>query len=67
MAKKPQVTEAKAAKSVTKKINRTRRNAMERKCLPKALKWLFAGSTRSQFREILRSWEDSRKKVRVEA
>lgn len=31
---------------------RTRRNTLERKCLPKSLKRLFAGSSRSIFKTL---------------
>lgn len=61
MAKKPAQAAA-PAKVATKVINRKRRNALERKCLPKALKIMFAGSDRATFRSILKAWQDSRKK-----
>lgn len=33
-------------------INRTRRNTLERKCLPKALKRLFKGSEKSTYKML---------------
>ena len=33
-------------------ISRTRRNTLERKCLPKALKRLFKGSTKGTFKML---------------
>lgn len=33
-------------------ISRNRRNTLERKCLPKALKRLFKGSTRTTFKML---------------
>lgn len=53
---------AKEAKS-GKVIVRKRRNSFERKCLPKALKNLFKGDSRAQFRSLLKAWQDSRKRV----
>ena len=32
--------------------NRTRRNTLERRCLPKSLKRLFKGSTRTVFKML---------------
>lgn len=62
-----QKTSAKAAaapaKTDMKKINRMRRNALERKCLPKKYKNLFKGSNRETFRSILEAWQESRKKT----
>lgn len=63
MSKQKAATPA-PAKSSTKTINRTRRNAATRKCLPKQYKILFAGSSRSEFRSILAAWQDGRKKVK---
>lgn len=63
MAKKPAQAAAAPAKAVTKTINRKRRNALERKCLPKALKILFANSGRETFRSVLKAWQDGRKKT----
>lgn len=54
---------AAAAAPARKTVNRTRRNAMERKCLPKSLKVLYAGSNRAMFRSVLAAWQESRKKV----
>ncbi len=62
MAKKPAPAAA-PAKVATKSVNRNRRNANERKCLPKALKIQFAGSGRETFRSLLKAWQDSRKKA----
>ena len=61
MAKKPAAAPS-STKAATKTVNRKRRNALERKCLPKALKTLFAGSNRETFRELLKSWQESRKR-----
>lgn len=62
MAKKQAQAAAAPAKAVTKTINRKRRNALERKCLPKALKIQFAGSSRAMFRSLLKAWQEGRKK-----
>lgn len=62
MAKKPAPAAA-PAKAITKSVTRNRRNANERKCLPKALKVQFGGSGRETFRSLLKAWQDSRKKV----
>lgn len=45
-----------------KAITRSRRNSMERKCLPKCYKTLFLGSNKTTFKMILEAWQDSRKK-----
>lgn len=63
MAKKPAQAAAAPAKAVTKTINRKRRNALERKCLPKALKTLYANSGKETFRAVLKAWQDGRKKT----
>lgn len=68
MATKAPATKAPAAKAAAPAskggaINRKRRNSLERKCLPKHLKTLFAGSSRSQFKAVLSAWKDSRKKA----
>lgn len=64
MAKKSAPSKAAApAKTVTKSINRKRRNALERKCLPKTYKALFAGAGKETFRALLKAWQDGRKKV----
>lgn len=62
MAKKP-VQAVVATKSVTKVVNRKSRNALERKCLPKTYKIMFAGSDRATFRSLLKAWQEGRKKV----
>ena len=63
MAKKPASNQASApVKHDIKKVNRKRRNALERKCLPKALKAQFSGSDRATFRMLLKAWQDSRRK-----
>ncbi len=33
-------------------VTRTRRNTLERKCLPKSLKRMFRGSTRTTFKML---------------
>lgn len=50
-----------------KVINRKKRNALERKALPKSMQVLFHDNTREQNRELLKAWQDSRKKVKAEA
>ena len=60
MATKPQA--AAPAKAAGKQINRTRRNALERKCIPKSYKIQFAGAGKATFRSLLAAWKDSRKK-----
>lgn len=63
MAKKPGNNKAAvAAKSVGP--NRKARNSNERKCLPRALKIQFAGSTKDVFKMVLAGWVESRKKNR---
>lgn len=67
MSKQKQSAQAAApAKTNSKKISRKRRNALERKCLPKSLKRLFKGSDRPTFRTLLLAWQDSRKKTKGE-
>lgn len=63
MAKKPAQAATATAKAVTKVINRKRRNALERKCLPRTLKIMFAGSGKETFRSLLKAWQEGRKKV----
>lgn len=62
MSKKTAVAAPKV-KSDRTTINRKRRNALERKCLPKALKVLYAGSDHVTFRGILAAWKEGRKKA----
>lgn len=54
-----------ASGAAKKKINRVRRNAATRKCLPKALKIQFAKCTRAEFRSLLKAWQESRKRTPV--
>lgn len=62
MAKaKGNVTAAAAAGG--KVINRKKRNALERKSLPKNFKALFKGDTHATYRSLLKAWQESRKKV----
>lgn len=63
MAKKPAQAVSAPTKTASKSINRKRRNALERKCLPKSMKVLFANSGRETFRSILKAWQDGRKKT----
>lgn len=63
MAKKPTQNNSAPAKVVTQSITRKRRNANERKCLPKSLKILFASTGTASFRSILKAWQDGRKKT----
>lgn len=49
-------------KTNLKSIKRVKRNAMERKSLPKSLKVLYMGSSRAEFKNILYAWVESRKK-----
>lgn len=61
---KKQVAAAAPTKPTDRKvIKRTRRNAMLRKSLPKALKIQFRKETPAGFRELTKVWEESRKKV----
>lgn len=62
MAKGKQASAPAPSKANAKQINRKRRNALERKCLPKELKVLFRGSDRSVFRAVLAAWQEGRKK-----
>jgi hypothetical protein len=62
MAKQKDATQAQNTKANTKSIKRVKRNAMERKSLPKSLKVLYMGSTKSSFKNILDAWLESRKK-----
>lgn len=60
MAKQKEAApKAAAAKST---INRKRRNALERRSLPKALKRQFHGMEKSVFKAVLAAWKESRKK-----
>lgn len=45
-----------------KVINRKKRNALERKALPKSLQVLFRHNTRAQNRALLAAWQEGRKK-----
>ena len=69
MAKNKQGNKAAAApaKSVGKAINRKRRNAAERKSLPKALKYLFSrpgADGQSWYKVIDPIWRASRDKTK---
>lgn len=65
MAKKP-VAKQQEVKSVPKKtVQRKRRNALERKCLSKALKRMLTGAPKSVFKLFLDAEKESRKKVSV--
>lgn len=64
--KAPAKAAAPAAKN-TKTINRKKRNSLERKSLPKAIKRLFAGSDRTTFRTLLAAWKEARRKAPREA
>jgi hypothetical protein len=55
---------AASAKTGTSTINRKRRNALERKSLPKYLKVIFRTENKSTFKAILAAWKDGRKKVK---
>lgn len=50
-----------------KTINRKKRNALERKCLPQSFKNLFRGESRESFRSLLKAWQDGRKKTSEKA
>jgi len=54
-----------ASKSDRKTIHRKKRNALERKCLPKYYKSLYSGSDKATFKSILEAWQESRKKVKT--
>ncbi len=62
--KKPAAAPAAAAGS---KINRKRRNTLERKCLSKSFKRLFKGCTSTVFSLVLQAERDSRRKVHASA
>ncbi len=53
--------QATPAKVDSSKIKRTKRNAMERKSLPKAYKMLLSGKNPSAFRTMTKVWQESRK------
>jgi hypothetical protein len=61
--KKPAI--APVAKTITKKINRHRRNANERKCLSKTAKRVFAGSTKEVFKAVLLAEQTNKRKSKV--
>ena len=61
MAKKPAAAAA-PAKAAGKKINRSRRNALMRKCLSKTSKRLYMGSDRSWFRTMLAAEMEAKRK-----
>lgn len=63
MAKKPSNNKAVVVKSTGPA--RKSRNANERKCLPRALKIQFAGSSAEVFKMVLSGWQESRKKNRA--
>lgn len=66
MAKQKGKQEAAPAKASSgKTINRKRRSALERKCLPKAYKVLFARSSGEVMRAVHAAWSESRKKSRA--
>ena len=65
MATAKKDTAEKATKSGGKSINRKKRNAFMRKCLPKRYKTLLSGSDPATFRTFLAAWEEGRKKVRA--
>ena len=52
-----------AAPASKSSIARKKRNALERKCLPKTFKVLFSGNDRTTFKTLLAAWKDSRRKV----
>lgn len=69
MAKQKQGKQVAAApaKSGGKVINRKRRNAAERKSLPKAYKILFARDGHSWMRLMTQAWKDARDKSKFAA
>jgi len=61
-------TQKAPAKEATKAgKNRKRRNALERRSLPKEFKRQFMGADKSVFKFLLAAWKDSRKKVSLAA
>lgn len=54
----------KEVKATGKKIERRRRNALERKCLPKSFKRLFRDAPKSTMKALLAAWQEGRKKVK---
>ncbi|NCP98130.1 hypothetical protein GW796_07395 [archaeon] len=65
MATKQKTAVASPTKSTGNTINRFRRNAATRKCLPKQFKVLFAGASRPEFKAMFLAWQDGRKKVKA--
>ncbi len=61
MAKNQKQVQATPSKTDAKKINRKKRNAMERKSLPKAYKMLLSGKSPATFRSMTKTWQESRK------
>ncbi len=61
MAKNQKQVQVAASKTDGKKINRKKRNAMERKSLPKTYKMLMSGKSPSAFRTMTKTWQESRK------
>lgn len=54
----------KEVKATGKKVERKRRNALERKCLPKTFKRLFRDADRATNKTLLQAWQEGRKKVK---
>lgn len=63
MAAKPAAKTAAPAKAPTATINRKRRNALERRSLPKQIKRMFLGATPEVYKLMLGAWKESRKKA----
>ena len=61
---KPTKAPAKEVKASTKTINRKRRNALERKSLPKSFKRLFRDADRATYKTLLAAWLEGRKKIK---
>ncbi len=61
MAKNQKQVQANPAKVDSSKIKRTKRNAMERKSLPKVYKMLLSGKNPTAFRTMTKVWQESRK------
>lgn len=65
MAKQKAKTQVQdTSKATGKKINRQKRNSLERKSLPQCYKNLYRGEGRVWFRTMLKAWQEGRKKVK---
>ena len=54
-------------KGNAKVIQRSTRNSFERKCLPKSFKVLFARGDHATFKNLLKAWQENRKRPSANA